>query len=129
MSETTKITETSLRGIEAVNPRLLEQYDRIVALLRSRLGPDHAFLLAEPVRFAGAAGEGRDVAWFVRGTSDGEPLAGLGESAAEAVRSSLRQLTEDVRNLADGLEAEGGASRELGRFLKDALVIPDESRI
>jgi hypothetical protein len=128
MPETTKITETGRRGIESVNPKLFGQYDSIVALLRRRLGPDHAFLLAEPVPLGTSAKEGRDIAWFVPGTCTAQPLRDLGDESRQ-VRMKLTRLTDDIRNLATRLDDEGGASREISRFLRDALVFPDDSRI
>ena len=128
MSETTKITETGRRGIESVNPKLFGQYDSIIALLRSRLGPEHAFLFAEPVPLGRSAKEGRDIAWFVPETGNVRPLSELGDDNF-AVRAKLQQLVADIQTLSRKLQEEGGASREVGRFLQDALVIPDDTRI
>jgi hypothetical protein len=128
MSETTKITETGRRGIESVNPKLFGQYDSIIALLHSRLGPEHAFLFAEPVPLGRSAKEGRDIAWFVPGTGHVRPLSELGDDSF-AVRAKLQQLVADIQNLSRKLQDEGGASREVGRFLQDALVVPDDTRI
>jgi hypothetical protein len=128
MPETMKITETGRRGIESVNPKLLGQYDSIIALLRSRLGPEHAFLFAEPVPLGRSAKEGRDIAWFVPGAGSARPLSELGDES-HAVRAKLERLVADIQTLSRKLQDEGSASREVGRFLRDALVIPDETRI
>jgi hypothetical protein len=128
MSEITKITETGRRGIESVNPKLFGQYDSIIALLRSRLGSEHAFLFAEPVPLGRSAKEGRDIAWFVPGTGRVRQLSELGDDSF-AVRAKLERLLADIQSLSRKLQDEGGASREVGRFLQDALVIPDETRI
>jgi hypothetical protein len=128
VSETTKITETGRRGIESVNPKLFGQYDSIIALLRSRLGPEHAFLFAEPVPLGRSAKEGRDIAWFVPGTGNVRPLSELGDDSF-TVRAKLQLLVADIQSLSRKLQGEGGASREVGRFLQDALVIPDDTRI
>ena len=128
MPETTKITETGRRGIDSVNPKLSAQYDSIIALLRSRLGPEHAFLFAEPVPLGRSAKEGRDIAWFVPGTGNARLLEELGDES-HAVRAKLERLVAEIRSLSRQLQDEGGASREVGRFLQDALVIPDAKRI
>jgi hypothetical protein len=74
MSDITKVAETSRRGLESVNPKLASQYNQIVALLAQRLGPDHAFLLAEPVPRGAASAAGADTAWYAKGAGSAQPL-------------------------------------------------------
>lgn len=120
-----KVTQTSRRGLEAVNGKLAAQVEYLRALLAQRLGPDHAFLLSEPVPL----GQRAETAWFVE---DGEriaPLANLPEPEAQAARARVAQLVSDIRQLADRVERDGDAGRELARALRDALVVPDGDRV
>jgi hypothetical protein len=129
MAELTKVAETSRRGLEPVNPKLAGQYDQIVALLTRRLGPDHAFLFAEPVPLGGAAAGAADTAWYCKGTGTARPLSDLPPAEAAAVQAKFAQLLHDIETLAEEMQSEGDASRELGRLLKDALVVPDAGRV
>jgi hypothetical protein len=129
MSDLTKVAETSRRGLEPVNPKLAGQYDQIVALLAQRLGPDHAFLFAEPVPLGGAAAGTADTAWYAKGTGSAQPLSALPEAEAAAARAKLERLVADIQALAEQLQNEGDTSRELGRLLRDALVLPDAQRV
>lgn len=129
MSEVTKVTETSRRGLEPVNPKLVGQYDQLVSLLASRLGPDHAYLFAEPIPL-GAMGTGEtDTAWYVKGMGDAVQLAALSQEAASGSYTRLVQLQADIDALAERMTSEGAVSQELARFLRDALVVPDAARI
>jgi hypothetical protein len=129
MSEVTKVAETSRRGLEPVNPKLIGQYDQLVSLLTSRLGPDHAYLFAEPMPL-GAMGTGEaDTAWYVKGTGDAVQLAALPQEAASRAYARLVQLQADIDALAERMSSEGAVSQELARFLRDALVVPDAARI
>jgi hypothetical protein len=129
MSEIAKVAETSRRGLEPVNPKLAGQYDQIIALLGSRLGADHAFLLAEPAPLGSAATGAADTAWYCKGSGTARPLAALPEAEASAARTRLAGLVGDIEALAEQMQSEGDASRELGSLLKDALVVPDAERV
>ncbi len=129
MSDITKVAETSRRGLEPVNPKLAGQYNQIVALLAQRLGPDHAFLFAEPVPLGGAAVGNVDTAWYAKGAGTAQPLSALPEAEATAARAKLERLVADIEALAEQLQSEGETSRELGRLLRDALVLPDAQRV
>ena len=129
MAEVTKVAETSRRGLEPVNPKLAGQYDQIVALLARRLGADHAFLFAEPAALGGAAAGAADTAWYCKGTGTARPISALAPAEASAVQAKLAALVHDIETLAEQMQSEGEVSRELGRLLKDALVVPDADRV
>jgi hypothetical protein len=129
MAELTKVAETSRRGLEPVNPKLAGQYDQIVALLTRRLSPDHAFLFAEPAPLGGAAAGAADTAWYCKGAGTARPLSALPPAEAVAAQTKLGGLVHDIETLAEEMQSEGDASRELGRLLKDALVVPDDGRV
>jgi hypothetical protein len=129
MSDVTKVAETSRRGLEPVNPKLVGQYNQIIALLAQRLGPDHAFLFAEPMPLGGGAGGAADTAWYCKGAGTSRPLSALSEAEAAPVRAKLAGLVQDIESLAEQMQCEGGTSRELGRLLRDALVLPDAQRV
>jgi len=129
MAEVTKVTETGSQGLEPVNPKLISQYDQLLALLASRLTADHAFLLAEPMPLGGAKESGKDTAWYVKGDGTVRALSSLPSDQAASIEHRVAVLVYDIRNLATELISDGGASRELGRLLQDALVFPDTAQV
>lgn len=124
MSATTKLTETPRQGLDPVNPKLAQQFEQLVDLLARRLSPAHAHLLAEPVPVAMSGGR-PGLAWFAAIDGDPRPVSELDAAAADALRTTAARLTSGIAALADDLEREGEASRELARLLRDALVVPD----
>ncbi|TXM64417.1 hypothetical protein [Methylobacterium sp. WL120] len=54
------LTVTSVAGLELVDHRLTTQYGAMMAQIRQRLSPDHAFLFARPE----PALEAERLAWF-----------------------------------------------------------------
>ena len=124
MSATTKLTETPRQGLDPVNPKLVQQFEQLVDLLARRLSPAHARLLAEPVPVAMSGGR-PGLAWFAAIDGDPHPVSELDAAAADALRSAAARLTSDIMALADELERQGEASRDLARLLRDALVVPD----
>lgn len=129
MAEVTKVTETSSQGLEPVNFKLISQYDQLRALLASRLTADHAFLLAEPVPLGGSKERGRDTAWYVAGSGDVVSLGTFPSDQIDTIEQHVRARLDDISRLAAELVADGGASRELGRLLLDALVFPDTMQV
>lgn len=124
MSATTKLTETPRQGLDPVNPKLAQQFEQLVDLLARRLSPAHARLLAEPVPVAMSGGR-PGLAWFAAIDGDARPVSELDPAAANALRFAAARLTSDITALADELERQGEASRDLARLLRDALVVPD----
>jgi len=126
----TKLTETSRRGLESVNPRLIGQYHQLTALLGQRLGADHAFLLAEPEQIVIVeGGSNTDLAWFVDGDTGGLPITALDAAEAQRLRLRYRSLAEDILRFADQLEAGNAQSlSDMAKLLRDALNVPDESQ-
>jgi hypothetical protein len=129
MAEVTKVTETSSQGLEPVNPKLISQYDQLRSLLASRLTADHAFLFAEPMPLRGAKESGKDTAWYVKGDGTVRALSSLPSDQAASIEHRVAVLVYDIGNLATELISDGGASRELGRLLQDALVFPDTAQV
>lgn len=126
MSATTKLTETPRQGLDPVNPKLAQQFEQLVDVLTRRLSPAHARLLAEPVPVAMSGGR-PGLAWFAAIDGDAYPVSELDAAKADALRAAAARLTSEIAALADDLEREGEASRELARLLRDALVVPDNA--
>ncbi|WP_204310856.1 hypothetical protein, partial [Escherichia coli] len=63
-------------------------------------------------------GQRAETAWFVEDGDTISPLAGLPEPEAEAARARVAQLVSDIRQLADRVERDGDAGRELARALR-----------
>lgn len=129
MSITTKLTETPRQGLDAVNPKLNQQYEQLVDLLARRLGPDHARLFAEPVPVALARTGLPGLAWFANGDGEVRSITQLDPGQADGLRRTAARLTAEVAAFADILAGEGEASRDLARLLRDALVTPDDDHL
>jgi hypothetical protein len=129
MSSTVKLTETPRQGLDAVNPKLNQQYDQFVALLAQRVGRAHAKLFAEPVPITMAKTGLPGLAWFADGDGEAAPVVGLEAGEAQALRRVAGRLRSEVAAFADALEREGAASRELARLIRDALVTPDDDHL
>jgi len=129
MSITTKLTETPRQGLDAVNPKLNQQYEQLVDLLARRLGPDHARLFAEPVPVALTRSGLPGLAWFANGDGEARPVTQLNPEQADVLRRTAAKLTVEVAAFADTLSGEGEASRDLARLLRDALVTPDDDHL
>ncbi|WP_336489985.1 hypothetical protein [Methylobacterium nigriterrae] len=129
MSATTKLTETPRQELDAVNPKLAQQFEQLIDLLARRLSPAHAHLFAEPVPVT-TAGTGRaGLAWFAAVDGEAHAVMQLEPTAAEALRHAAARLTGEIARFADSLEREGEASRDLARLLRDALIVPDEDHL
>jgi|SRR5882724_1586496 len=129
MAEVTKVTETSSQGLEPVNPKLISQYDQLRSELASRLTADHSFLFAEPMPLRGTKESGKDTAWYVKGDGTVRALSSLPSDQVAAIEHRVAVLVYDIGNLATELISDGGASRELGRLLQNALVFPDTAQV
>lgn len=127
MSTNTLITRTSGRGLEPNHSRLLDRHGQMVAVVRQRLGPEHAALFAEPTRMG--AGSGSDIAWYAEGDVEPKPLLSLPEDVAARVRQRLERLKADIVSLAETLGKQGEASQDLASLLRAAVVAAGDSAV
>lgn len=125
MTETMKITQTSQRGLEPVSSKLVGQFEHLRSLLKQRLGPDHAFLFAEPVQL----GSARETAWFVDALGEATRVVDLPPEQRQAAATRVSVLVNDIRNLAEQLGKQGDAGRDLARILVDSLILPAADRL
>jgi hypothetical protein len=125
MSTNTLITRTSGRGVEPNRSRLLDRHGQMFGVIRQQLGPEHAALLAEPMRMG--VGSASDIAWYAEGDVEPVPLGSLPPDAASRVRLRLERLTSEIVRLAQSLEQKGDASQELANLLRAAVLVPDDS--
>ena len=125
MTETMKITQTSQRGLEPTSSKLAGQFEHLRALLKQRLGPDHAFLFAEPVQL----GASRETAWFVDAVGNARRAVDLSPDLLKAAEARALELVNDIRALAEQLSKQGDAGRDLARILVDSLVVPSADRL
>lgn len=125
MTEAVKIAQTSQRGLEPVSSKLAGQFEHLRALLKQRLGPDHAFLYAEPVPL----GSAHETAWFVEAEARAVRLVDLPLQQRSAIEAKLSALAQDIRALAEQLSKQGDAGRDISRILVDSLVLPGVDRV
>jgi hypothetical protein len=125
MMESTKISQTSQRGLQPVSSKLAGQYEQMRSLLRQRLGSDHAFLFAEPVRI----GSSHETAWFAESSGSVTQITDLSLERRREVETRVERLASDIRNFAEQIERQGDAGRDLARILQDSLVVPTSDSI
>lgn len=121
-----RITTTSSEGLRPLGQDGQRSYEMIAALVRSRLGPDHALLFAEPV----AARGGAETDWYVQAEGAAQRLQDLAETDQEIVRLRLSEMVANITRLADELENSGGDSNaRLSESLRNSLEVPDEGAV
>lgn len=117
---------TSSEGLRPLGQDGQRSHEMIAALVGSRLGPDHAFLFAEPVPARGGA----ETDWYVQAEGAVLRLQDLNEADQKVVRHRLSEMVIDITRLADELEKSGGDSNlRLSESLRNSLEVPDESAV
>jgi Mg-chelatase subunit ChlD len=113
---------TPAQGAQAlqINGRsLLDAHAQIASILRSRLGHDHAALLAQPQRLAAG-----DIAWSSPLEGSVQVASQLAPQDRERVQQLADQLSAGIRGLAQQLQAEGPAAQVVAQMLERALQLP-----
>lgn len=125
MNEAFLIT-SSAEGLQPLGSAAQRSYELVTGALRSRLGPDHAALFAEPV----ATEHGDMFDWYAAAGGTAIPLADLPEEQAAELRGRLGALVGDIRAEAERL-AESGAADDLrlSEALKNAIEVPGPEMI
>lgn len=108
-------TPAALRG-----QALIEDAARIASIVRSRLGHDHATLLASPKRLADG-----QIEWSTGAQGDIVELASLPEDSRQALLQRAERLAGDIRGLADAMRAEGSTAAMVGEMLALAVQWPN----
>lgn len=95
------------------------EYPQIVDILRSRLGRNHAQLLAMPV-----AGEGGAITWTTPVEGPVVPAKELADDEQTALRQRADRWLGEIRGLAAQLRSEGPASQMVADILEAATRLP-----
>lgn len=113
---------TPAQGAQAlqINGRsLVGAHAQITSILRSRLGHEHAALLAQPQLLPAS-----DIAW--KSLLEGSVIAA--SQLAPQDRAGLQQLADqlsaDIRGLAQQMQAEGPAAQVVAQMLERSLQVP-----
>ena len=115
-----------LQSLAAGGQLVTDSWAILVPLLRQRLGPAHAALLAEPLTNP-TQGE---TDWYAEGNEPARPLASLPPELQAQIRQTLAQLGADIAALAGTLKSgRDGNDRVLGTMLELALQVPGEGYV
>ncbi len=120
------LVTSSTAGLQPLGSAPQRSFELISDTVRTRLGPDHADLFAEPV----ATEHGDRIDWYAPMAGAATPLADLDPDEQQALRDRLGRLVADIRaeaaRLADSDEAQ---DQRLSEALANALEIPAPSMI
>lgn len=111
---------TGLTALGAQGQLVVDAHRQLTAILKTRLGPRHAALLARPER----ATNGPSIDYYAAGPAT--PFAMLPAEARAAATARRDKLINEIIALADRLMAEGDASALVGHLLKLAVLTPSE---
>ena len=100
--------------------QLLAAHEQITAILASRLGQAHGDLLARPQADADGA-----VQWTTRLAGEVQPAGALPEDERARLQQRAERLLNDIRGLAQQMQAEGGTGQIVGQMLERAAMRPD----
>lgn len=94
-------------------------HEEIVAIVRSRLGQNHADLLAQPRRAADGG-----VGWYTNLSGSVMPVSQLQSEERERVAKRAAQMLADLRSLGEAMKSEGPATVLVGQMLESAVRTP-----
>lgn len=123
--DTTRIASTPLLGLTPLGNAGERAYPRLIEILGSRLGPDHAFLLAEPVPDP----DGTRIDWYVPGERRAHPVQSLPEEIKAQVEQQADRLQGDVMRLAAALAGSGASGAALAKSLEHAMTVPGPDKL
>lgn len=122
----TLLITTSAEGLQPLGSPAQRSFELVTSALRSRLGPDHAALFAEPV----ASEHGERIDWHAPAAGRAERLIDLAPDAQAALRDLLGRLATDIRDEAARLSGTGrNDDLRLAEALSNALEVPGEEMI
>ena len=120
------VTSTSSEGLQALGSAAQRSWEMLTGILRDRLGPEAATLLAEPV----STRQGGLIEWYAPDTGTAAPVSSLAAEDQAALRRSLDATVARILALAEDLAAqkteEGFWQAEA---LRNAVQVPDEGAI
>jgi hypothetical protein len=99
-------------------------WEYLTGVVEREIGMRHAALFARP------ADVGSDVAWSTELPGEIQSLRSLAEGEADALRTELRQLADDILALADRYAGERDpAAQALANALRNAVEVPNDECI
>ena len=120
------IATTSASDVRPLGDSWARNPDLVRGVLRERLGPDHAALLAEPVH----AARGTGIDWYAQAGERSAPLTELSPEDRKDVLGQLAERMADIRGLAGQMAASGSIEeRRLAVSLNNAMEIPSERSV
>ncbi|MCW1754167.1 MULTISPECIES: hypothetical protein [Rhizobium] len=126
MADLQKIASTSSIDLQPVGPLSERDHARLVDCLSQAIGADAASLLAEPVTNR----DGSQSDWYSRRRGAAQPLSALDETQAEALRTKLGEIEQQIEGLAARLSASPHPDdRSMASALQNALIVPGEGFI
>jgi hypothetical protein len=122
--ESIRIASTPLLPLRALGGAGDRSYERLTDLLRSRLSPEHAALLAEPV----LSGDGTRIDWYIPGVVEARPALALSPPQRDEVVRRCQQRIDDITRLSEELaRSPTAADRATAAALLNATKIPEQS--
>jgi hypothetical protein len=120
------LVTTSTEGLRALGSAPQRSFELVTGTIRTRLGPRHAALFAEPV----ATRFGDRFDWYAPIAGKAWRLTDLPDADAAQVRAARDALAADIRALAAGIASSGAPDDlRLAEALTNALVVPDDAHV
>lgn len=94
-------------------------HEQVVAIIRSRLGQNHADYLARPAPEADGA-----VRWSTHLAGTVRAAGELGADERDKLQRTAERLAGDIRGLAAQMQGEGPATQMVGQMLERAAQVP-----
>lgn len=118
-----RITETSgddYQPLDVHGRRLTDSYDQLVAILRNRLGQNHADFFAQPKSTPGSDA----TAWFTNVKGEPARLDSLAADEQQRVKQRAERILGDVHGLAADMRKEGPSASIVADMLVAAAQLP-----
>lgn len=106
-------------SLEINGRRVADNHEQIVAILRSRLGQNHADFLARPAWDAAGT-----LSWTTHLAGTAQRASALSDEDRQKLEKTAARLVSDIRGLAAQMQAESPATQLVGQMLERAAQVP-----
>lgn len=103
---------------------VIASHEQLSAIIKSRLGQNHADFLALPGGQAQTAQPQGNTRWSTHLAGDVKPASQLDASELAKLERTAQRLTGDIRGLAAQMQAEGPATQLVGQMLEHCIQVP-----
>lgn len=108
-----------------VNGRsVVGSHEQLVAIIKSRLGQNHADFLATPAGQTLGSQTQASIRWSTRLAGDVKAANLLGSPERAKLESTAQRLSSDIRGLAAQMQTEGPATQLVGQMLERCIQVP-----